>query len=268
MVPIVQALLAGDVFAIPTRTWIACFVAFGGVAIMSLDGQEVIADGNALSLGGISQGDLFIVLAALSYTFHCIRLGQYAKETTPIKLAASKATTETFLSAALLAGIMSVGNAMDGDSALLSGAVEARNEIVSFISALAEGGSTPASALIPAVGAVLWTGWVTVAYTIYAQSYGQRMVNPTDANLIYTVQPIFTALFAWGLLGETLGAAGYAGGALIGSAVFLVASMEDNSIDAITQQAGFLDDEKQSSAFIDMGVDDVGGEKNESLDGL
>jgi drug/metabolite transporter (DMT)-like permease len=40
--------------------------------------------------------------------------------------------------------------------------------------------------------------------------------------LIYTCQPIFTALFAFLLLGETLNPAGYVGGALIGSAVLLV----------------------------------------------
>jgi drug/metabolite transporter (DMT)-like permease len=82
--------------------------------------------------------------------------------------------------------------------------------------------------LLPALGAVMWMGWVTCAYTIYAQSFGQSCVNPTDANLIYTVQPIFTAIFAWDLLGETLGPAGYLGGALIGTAVYLVTVSEES----------------------------------------
>ena len=73
----------------------------------------------------------------------------------------------------------------------------------------------------PILAAILWTGLVTVAYTIYAQSYGQRRVKPATANLIYTFQPVCTALFAWTLLGETLGPAGYIGGGLIGSAVLL-----------------------------------------------
>ena len=63
---------------------------------------------------------------------------------------------------------------------------------------------------------------VTVAYTIYAQSYGQSRVRPATANLIYTTQPICTAIFAWFLLGESLGPAGYIGGSLIGFAVLLV----------------------------------------------
>jgi len=38
------------------------------------------------------------------------------------------------------------------------------------------------------------------------------------------MQPLFTALFAWWLLGETLGSAGVVGGALIASAIYLVAN--------------------------------------------
>ena len=49
---------------------------------------------------------------------------------------------------------------------------------------------------------------------------------PSDMfpNLIYTFQPIFTALFAWVLLGETMGPAGIFGGAIIATSVYIVAS--------------------------------------------
>lgn len=39
---------------------------------------------------------------------------------------------------------------------------------------------------------------------------------------IYTTQPIFSSLFAFALLGETLGKAGIAGGSLIGVALWLI----------------------------------------------
>ena len=55
----------------------------------------------------------------------------------------------------------------------------------------------------------------TCAYTIWAQSFGQRGVAPSRANLIYTSQPVFSALFAFGLLGERPTAATVAGGGLI-----------------------------------------------------
>ena len=63
---------------------------------------------------------------------------------------------------------------------------------------------------------------------IYAQSYGQRYVKPETANLIYTIQPLYTSLFAWLLLGETLGPLGYAGGMVVLLAVLLVAT-DDNT---------------------------------------
>lgn len=78
------------------------------------------------------------------------------------------------------------------------------------------------SLFIPAILAILWTGLVPVAYTILAQSFGQSRVRPVTANLIYTIQPICTAIFAFLLLQETLGPAGFFGGTLIGAAVLLV----------------------------------------------
>jgi len=64
---------------------------------------------------------------------------------------------------------------------------------------------------------------------LYAQSYGQRYVRPSEANLVYSLQPIFTALFAYAILGETMETAGYLGGGLILSAVYLVASKSISS---------------------------------------
>ena len=78
------------------------------------------------------------------------------------------------------------------------------------------------SSLGVSIGAILWTGWVTCAYTIYAQSFGQSRVNPTDSNLIYTTQPLFSSMFAYVLLGETLGFYGFVGAAFIGTALWLV----------------------------------------------
>jgi drug/metabolite transporter (DMT)-like permease len=79
-----------------------------------------------------------------------------------------------------------------------------------------------------------------VAYTIYAQSFGQSRVPPATANLIYTIQPFFTALVAFLVLGETLGPAGYVGGSLIGAAVLLVIQDEDSSNGSSSESEGLL----------------------------
>ena len=238
LVPIVQATLSGSLNEIPVPTWGACLLAFAGVVIMGLDGKESMILNNenggllsslSSSLSTFTQGDLLIVLAAFVYTLHVVRLGKYAKESTPLKLAASKATTEAILSVGLVSLLWFLGDMASGDtSGLLGFAQETGRGISTFFSTISQGlasGAVPRSALVPAIGATLWTGLVTCAYTIYAQSFGQRRVSPTEANLIYTVQPIFTALFAWGLLGETLGPAGFVGAACIGLSVYTVAMM-------------------------------------------
>ena len=235
MVPVVSAAFAGNLQSIPRPTWAACLLAFAGVIIMGLDGKEALLNDNggimsylSSSLTTFTQGDLLIVFAAFVYTLHVVRLGKYAKETTPLKLAACKATTEAILSIGLVAVLMTVGGMAGDCSGILAYAQEMGRQIFTFFSTIFDGitsGAVPTSALVPAIGATLWTGLVTCAYTIYAQSYGQARVNPTEANLIYTIQPIFTALFAWGLLGETLGPAGFVGAAFIGAAVYTVAIM-------------------------------------------
>jgi len=51
--------------------------------------------------------------------------------------------------------------------------------------------------------AVLWNGIFSTALTNWAQTYGQSRVNPTTANLIYSSQPIFGAVFAAVFLHDT-----------------------------------------------------------------
>jgi drug/metabolite transporter (DMT)-like permease len=231
-VPLVQSGFAGDLLAVPIRTWVACVIALAGVAVISLDGKELSDGTNMLDslLGGFSSGDFLIVLAAFSYTFHCIRLERFAQETSAVKLAACKAATETILCGLLVTSLVLLGtnaNAVDpvSPASVWAYAQEEGQDISHFVTSFSqqwESGYLPTAALLPALGAVFWTGWVTVAYTIYAQSFGQSRVKPADANLIYTIQPICTAIFAWLLLGETLGPLGYLGGAIIGFAVYLV----------------------------------------------
>jgi drug/metabolite transporter (DMT)-like permease len=245
-VPVLDAVFQRSFQAVTARTWIACVVALAGVGAMGLDdgggGDSVSASTGELSpqrlldvFSHLSSGDAFIIAAALAYTFHCLRLEGYAKKTSAVKLAASKACVETFLSALTVAGLILYSQNAGATDSSGQGNIEgleaflktSGQDITSFVGSFDDYLTMPSSVWIPAVGAVLWTGLVTVAYTIYAQSYGQRRVNPTTANLIYTFQPVCTAIIAWALLGETLGPAGYVGGALIGSAALIVVAPEE-----------------------------------------
>mmetsp|Transcript_27971 Transcript_27971/g.60934 ORF Transcript_27971/g.60934 Transcript_27971/m.60934 type:complete len:495 (-) Transcript_27971:15-1499(-) len=247
MVPLAQAAFARDIFAIGAKTWIACLLAFGGVVVMGFDGKELnssVGDSSkvlTLSLSSItdtlSGGDLLIIMAAVAYTMHVVRLGKYAQSSTPLRLAAAKASSEAVMSLVLIIGLVSVNNGVFGNNA--PGFLEKTgHEVATYLSAFGESFSAAdTSTLLPALGACLWTGWVTCAYTIYAQSFGQRRVSPTDANLIYTTQPLFSSLFAFALLGETLGAPGIVGGSLIAAALWLITTSEDDGNDTTKEEA-------------------------------
>lgn len=188
------------------------------------DGSEHVALFDSVDMDQLSsslqmsRGDILIVLAAVAYTMHVVRLGAYAPRTTPLKLAASKATTEAFLSVLLVLGLAFIGSAHFPSPEFVSQTGSSVSEYFKTImTAFTEEGlssNQKESSLGVSIGAILWTGWVTCAYTIYAQSFGQRRVSPTNSNLIYTTQPLFSSMFAYFLLGETLGFYGYVGATL------------------------------------------------------
>mmetsp|Transcript_12093 Transcript_12093/g.22627 ORF Transcript_12093/g.22627 Transcript_12093/m.22627 type:complete len:500 (+) Transcript_12093:125-1624(+) len=240
MVPLLQATFARDISLIPTTTWVACILAFAGVIIMGFDRpdlEDIVREDFFQSIGGMmshdgvsfSGGDTLIILAALCYSMHVIRLGKYAKLTNPLELAASKATVEAVLSVALVLGFIAIPS-WTGDTDIPTFVQNESRNIQTYFSQLQfaiNEGTFPSDGFLMAIVASFWTGLVTCAYTIYAQSFGQRRVEPTDANLIYTMQPVFSAIFAWALLGEKLGTFGYAGAAFIGVALWIVTSSGD-----------------------------------------
>ena len=242
---------------VSNKTWLACFVALVGVIFIGIDdssGSSNIEGGSNFvsQLSAIvtvtnglefSIGDLYIALGAIFYSFHCIRLEKYAKNSSALKLATTKAATETFWCAVVVAISLLVAmkmntNYMIGDNdTVLQAPVsidstaaaniiqQTGNNIIDYVESFfqsMEDHTISTTQWFQLSIATIWTGLVTIAYTIFAQSIGQATVKPTTANLIYTTQPFFTAIIAYIVLGETLGIPGYIGGILIGSAVLLV----------------------------------------------
>jgi drug/metabolite transporter (DMT)-like permease len=211
-VPIAQSL--SERTLPPNRIWIASVIALVGVGFMTLDGDM----GGGINSLQWKLGDTLVICAAVSYTFHCLRLETFAQKTKPLRLAASKALTELSLSALLtILAILAFGHE---DAGFLGRSGEA---CITFLSTL----DPSQKSIQPLAVATIWTGLAPVSYTIYAQSYGQAKVRPVTANLIYTSQPIWTAVFAYSILGERLAATGYIGGALIGASVLLAVLPQD-----------------------------------------
>jgi len=230
IVPILQAIFARSLTSISTRTWIACFIAFFGVVTMELDGRFDMATAKSVTQPldilswipplSLEVGDILLVLSSVAYSFHVLRLQKYATQMKPLTLATSKAVVESILSVLMVLILFFLY-----DPTITSFSNSMSKDMVDFFS-VATSESNFFSSLDQTrqlVGAVLWTGIITCAYTIYAQSFGQQRLKPTEASLIYSSQPIFSSIFAFFFLGETLGPLGVVGGAMVAAAVAFVA---------------------------------------------
>lgn len=65
------------------------------------------------------------------------------------------------------------------------------------------------------VSALLITALLATVFTFWAMTSFQRLTTPTRAALIYTLEPVFAAIFSVWLHGDQLGMLGWCGGLLI-----------------------------------------------------
>jgi drug/metabolite transporter (DMT)-like permease len=262
-VPLLHSVVNRNMKSMDSRTVIACLIALMGIYVMGIDWSLLPSIGTGIEQGmtllspdltrfvgyvsansHFSEGDALMVASAFCYSAHVIRIGYWSSQSAPLKLVTSKSFFETifnmiFLGLALICACQEPETSSSqflGDASML-GTLN-RNELFSFIfdsgreiSAFFESvkdhlydGTISRSAVQTAVAATVWTGLVSTAGVIYAQSFGQQQVGAVRANLIYALQPLFTALFAFLLLGETMGICGFIGGGMLVAAVNLVAS--------------------------------------------
>lgn len=128
----------------------------------------------------LNQGDIWLLACAFSFAFYILFLGIYAPRCRVLVL--------SFIQVVFVA-------------------------IVCWLAALAL--EQPV-----AIGGTVWLGLAYLALfatvlTTVGQAWGQRMISPERAALVFTLEPVFAAIFAMLLLGERLPPQGVAGSALI-----------------------------------------------------
>jgi drug/metabolite transporter (DMT)-like permease len=69
--------------------------------------------------------------------------------------------------------------------------------------------------------AVLYLGLIATAATVLIETMSQRWVSAQEAALFYTLDPVFSAVISFLLLGETLGVRGLVGASLVLAAMVL-----------------------------------------------
>ena len=177
LTPIVS-LIAGQ--SITATVWAACLLALGGLTLLS-------GGITGITGGGLAAGDLFVLGGALCWSLYLFRLSKIGGQFPEVKLQAGKT--------AILGALYSIWW---------------------LISALSTGSN-------------LWVGWQNPwawAFLLYSalgpgtladilQTQGQKAVSATEANILLSLEPVFTAVCAFFILGETTSMTENIGGGLI-----------------------------------------------------
>ncbi len=133
-----------------------------------------------VSKAGMVRGDYLTLLGAVSFGIQIVLLSKYLKKDKPVILAL------------IQLGVVAVGAV--------------------FISILRKG-FHPLD--LPTIGVIIYTGIMATAFAYLVQGYAQQFTSPTRAALIFTMEPVFAALFSFLVLGEVMGISGIIGGVLI-----------------------------------------------------
>jgi drug/metabolite transporter (DMT)-like permease len=148
-----------------------------GIALAAV-GMYLLSFDGPITVG---VGDVLVFCCAVAFAAHIVSISVYAPRFDPIRLAIVQ-----------------------------TGFVAVLASVVAVVSERPLG--APSSAAWIAAG---YTGIVGTAAVLGVQTSVQRFTSPAHAALIFSLEPVFAALFAYIVVGETLGPAGWLGGALI-----------------------------------------------------
>ena len=135
---------------------------------------------------GVSVGDVWVLGTAVCYAFYILYLGEVAPKHGALELSAVQ-----FWPMALLAWVWAVPQL--GQVSLSAGSV----------------------------WSIVYLGVAATALVSVLQVWAQRVVSAHVAALVFVLEPVFAAVFAYVLLGEALGVWGWVGAGLVGVAMLL-----------------------------------------------
>ncbi|CAI6005532.1 unnamed protein product [Closterium sp. NIES-65] len=184
-VPILAGLFGAK---IPPVTWVAGLAAICGVGLLESSG----ADSSFM-------GDLWTIVSALVFGVHILRSEHHAKHVTT-----AEALPLISLQLAVTAVLSTLWVSVGSSSGLLAGC--------GWESLIA--GDWRELAAWPWVEMV-YTGVLSTALCLWIEVVALKDVSAPEAAMVYTLEPLWGAAFAWVLLGERWGPAGWVGAGLI-----------------------------------------------------
>jgi drug/metabolite transporter (DMT)-like permease len=187
--------------------WVSSLIALISTLLVTFDQIDGFSIASVASgsfsfknfFAGASVGDAATLGAALAYSLSTVRIPIYAARVAPLKLAFGKSIAlAVTTSAALLIGLLSSGGS--GGEALLSTAT-----LASFWPGCCD------QKLIFYL--IAWSAVGPGALSAYLHVKGQSLVGPTDAQVVFSAVPLWSAVIAAILLpGETVGPLAWVGG--------------------------------------------------------
>jgi len=182
------------------NVWVGCAAALAGLALLSTDSGDSVAasaDGIASGFSGLSfsGGDLLVLGGAVCWSIYIVRTAAIGDRYPEVSLQAVKTVVLAMMYTSWL--------------------------VVSAITCFNAGGWEAVAGL--------WLGWQNLgawALLLYSaigpgaladvlQQNGQKEVSASEANVILCSEPVFTAILAFLIAGETTSATENAGGALV-----------------------------------------------------
>ncbi|MDF1523376.1 MAG: DMT family transporter [Trueperaceae bacterium] len=149
-------------------------------AALAVVGLAFLTLGDA-GWAGVNRGDAWVLLTALAYALYIVYLGEVA------------GTARAFA---------------------LAGTQHLPMMLLAWAWAWPERGAL-VDVPLATYAAIAYLAVVATAIVSVLQTYAQRVVSAPLTALVFVLEPVFAALFAAWLLGERLGAAGWAGGAVV-----------------------------------------------------
>jgi len=119
----------------------------------------------------VNTGDILVLFCAVSYSLHILLIGKFSPDHDPFILATVQIATVA---------------------------------VVSFLAALIKETAPTAAAFNPQVWeAILITAVFATALAFFLQTWTQKFTSPTHTAIIFTTEPVFAAVFAYLIGGET-----------------------------------------------------------------
>jgi drug/metabolite transporter (DMT)-like permease len=153
-------------------------------AVICAGGLFLLSVGDDFS---INRGDVWVIVCAVSVAFHVILTGWYAVKHDVYLVAIAQMIAMT---------------SWAGVSAVTMG--KAPHALSAYV-----------------IVAIVFLAVFATAFNFTVQTWAQQYTSPTRAAVIFTMEPVFAAIFAFWWGGEVLGSRGYIGAALILTGIIL-----------------------------------------------